>query len=279
MNQIYNEIKMTTEAILKTKLTNPIPIHYGHLNLKWIVSTNNQKLFIKQLNKQRYNEKKLEKINQAMSIQKQLNHYGIKCPNLFSNCDQYLIESSNGEYFVITEHVEGCVLDYGKINKNQIFDLGRSLGQLHTTLKKFKQEPARWVIPSMDQLINDNKTLLKESNQKELDELLYKQRQILNNIHLDDFNIFEIGWTHADLWTHNVLFTEKELTAILDFDRLQVSYPALDIARSILSFALKDNSIHPTLIDSFIEGYNTFNRLTKKELYLSLKLLWLLESF
>lgn len=85
--------------------------------------------------------------------------------------------------------------------------------------------------------------------------------------------------THSDLWCDNILFFSDNVSAILDFDRLQVSYTELDIARALLSFALDDNCMRVDIVKNFISGYNKLSNLPINDVIGSMKLLYCLESF
>lgn len=281
---IFNDIRATAEDILKVKLSNPISIDLGLMNLKWIVKADNEKLFVKQINKSRYNEAKRSKIRRAMYIQKQLKKSEVACPDLFSDGDNFILRSNCEEFFVITEFIEGKVIDYGDINVSQIRDLGKCIGKMHFELNngKFNLEPSTWKLPTRKEMELENLNLIndaKEPGDTYLMNLLNKQKKIIKTVNLDSFKSCKIGWAHSDLWSHNVLFSEQSVAAILDFDRLQVNYPELDNARSILSFALKDDSINEELIEAFIDGYSYYYDYTRDDLEKSIKLLWFLESF
>lgn len=286
-NSILVEIKETIERMLSIRVTEYAEINRGLLNLKWKVITNNGTLFIKQYSEERYptsNEKRLNRLNTALLIQKRLSEKGIRCPHILTFNEEVILRTKRNIRFIITEYRDGNLINAGKINCNQFHDLGIELGKIHSLVNNQIDEKAipRWVVPSKEQLIaewNENWILTNGRNTADINAFLKLQKEIFENI---DINIFEgskPGWAHSDLWCDNILFYTDSLSAILDFDRFQYIYPELDISRAILSFALDDNCLRLDAVKAFMDGYNQFGNITADDIIRSLKLLYCLESF
>lgn len=286
-NSIFVEIKETIERMFSIRVIEYVEINRGLLNLKWKVITNKGTLFIKQYNEERYptsNEKRLNRLNTAVFIQKRLSEEGIRCPHILTSNGEVILRTKQNIRFIITEYREGNLVSAGKINCNQFHDLGIELGKIHSLVNNQIDKKAipRWVLPSKEQLIsewNENWKLTNGRNTEDINNLLILQKEILENI---DMNIFEgskPGWAHSDLWCDNILFYTDSLSAIIDFDRFQYIYPELDISRAILSFALDNNCLRMDAVKAFINGYNQFGNSTVDDIIRSLKLLYCLESF
>ena len=70
------------ELMLSKRIQSEEPIFRGRKNLKWIVTlSNDEKLFVKQYNQQRY-KGKLFCVKKALVIQNKLQQYGIVCPKI-----------------------------------------------------------------------------------------------------------------------------------------------------------------------------------------------------
>jgi len=286
-NSILVEIKETIERMFSIRVIDYVEINRGLLNLKWKVITNKGTLFIKQYNEERYptsNEKRLNRLNTAVFIQKRLSEEGIRCPHILTSNGEVILRTKQNIRFIITEYREGNLVNAGKINCNQFHDLGIELGKIHSLVNNQIDKKAipRWVLPSKEQLIaewNENWKLTNGRNTEDINNLLKLQKEILENI---DMNIFEgstPGWAHSDLWCDNILFYTDSLSAIIDFDRFQYIYPELDISRAILSFTLDNNCLRMDAVKAFINGYNQFGNITADDIIRSLKLLYCLESF
>lgn len=286
-NSIFLEIKETIERMFSIKITDHEPIDKGFLNLKWKVRTNNGTLFIKQFNEERYpasDEKRLNRLNTALLIQNRLSEKDIRCPHILTFNGDVILETTENIRFIITEYIDGNLVNAGKINCNQFRDLGIELGKIHRLLNKQSDEKAipRWIVPTKEQLLanwNENWLLTNDKNSTPINNLLKLQKEILENIDINIFKDSKPGWAHSDLWCDNILFYNDSLSAIIDFDRFQYIYPELDLSRAILSFALDDNVLMIDVIQAFMDGYNVFGNITADDIVRSLKLLYCEESF
>jgi homoserine kinase type II len=286
-NSILAEIQETIERMFSIRVIEHREINRGLLNLKWKVITNNGTFFIKQYNEERYptsNEKRLNRLNTAVFIQKKLSEEGIRCPRILTFNGKVILKTKNNVRFIVTEYREGSLVNAGKINCSQFHDLGVELGKIHSIVNKQIHEKAvpRWVIPTKEQLITEwkeNWELTNDTNTEEVNSFLKLQKEIIENIDMSIFEGSKPGWAHSDLWCDNILFYPDSLSAIIDFDRFQYIYPELDISRAILSFALDNNCLRLEAVKSFIAGYNEFGKITAEEVIRSIKLLYCLESF
>ena len=286
-SSILEEIKETIERMFSIRVTEYEGINKGLLNLKWKVTTNKGPLFIKQYNEERYpasNEKRLDRLNTALFIQKRLSEEGIRCPAILTFNGEVILKTKGNIRFIITECREGSLVNAGKINCSQFHDLGVELGKIHSIVNNQIDEKAipRWVVPSKEQLIaewNENWILTNDRNTADINALLKLQKEIFENIDMSIFEASKPGWAHSDLWCDNIFFYADSLSAILDFDRFQYIYPELDIARAILSFALDNNCLRVDTVKAFIDGYNQFGIITVDDVIRSLKLSYCIESF
>lgn len=286
-SNILIEIKETIERLFSIRVIDYVEINRGLLNLKWKVITNKGTLFIKQYNEERYptsDEKRFNRLNTALLIQKSLSEEGIRCPHIITFHGEVILRTKQNIRFIITEYREGDLINAGKINCNQFHDLGVELGKIHSIVNSKIDEKAipRWVIPSKEGLIadwNENWRLMKDRNTADINAFLKLQKEIFENIDISIFEASKSGWAHSDLWCDNILFYPDSLSAIIDFDRFQYIYPELDISRAILSFALDNNCLRMDVVKAFIEGYNRFGNITADDIIRSLKLLYCLESF
>lgn len=286
-NSILVEIIETLERMFSIRVFDYLEINKGLLNLKWKITTNKGTLFIKQFNEDRYpisNEKRSNRLNSALLIQKRLSEEGIRCPYILTFNGDVILNTKQNIRFIITEYRDGKLIGAGKINCYQFHDLGIELGKIHSFINNQIDEKAipRWIMPSKEQLLaewNENWILTNGSNSSDINNFLKLQKEILENIDINIFKDSKPGWAHSDLWCDNVLLYTDSLSAIIDFDRFQYIYPELDISRAILSFALDNNCLRLDVVNAFIKGYNQYGNITIDETIRSLKLLYCLESF
>jgi homoserine kinase type II len=261
-----------------------IPIKRGWLNLKWKIITDSGVYLIKQYNRDRFSKYNHEKLLIAFSQQMRLHTRGLPCPKLYSYEDQFLLESDNGELFMLMEYCDGTIIPPGKLNVHQMYDLGRVTGNMHHLLNDGtfggKRSP-EFNPPSREARLTHWQSAwnhANDTNKKDLLPILEIQYKVTETINLEDFNLNETGWAHRDLWVDNLLFKEKKVSAVLDFDRMKYDYPQLDVARAIISGALYDDYLDASLVRAYIEGYSEQRVLDKSFIISSLKMLWFMES-
>ena len=283
-NNLVVDIKITMEEIFALSVVECKEIERGLLNLKWKFITDKGSFFVKQYNADRYPPSKEKRLNEALSFQEKLNNSGAKCPQVFTYKGERILRTKRGIRFGVTEYCEGNLVKAGGINCNQFHDLGVELAKIHDLMNKYEDKniiPA-WVLPTKEQMMakwKKNYSAIQDNHKNESNQLLYLQREIIEDLDMDIFAGCKQGWAHSDLWCDNVLFHPNSLSALLDFDRVQYIYPELDISRAILSFALQDNILRIDAINAFIEGYNQVGVLYVETVIRSLKLMYCLESF
>lgn len=289
MEAIHSE-----EAILKDlsnslyhyfglQVLNATPIKRGWLNLKWKITTDSGPYLLKQYNKDRYKLYNPEELFFAFSQQERLYQQGLPCPKLLSHNNNILLESDHGETFMAMEYCEGSIIEPGRINIHQMFDLGRATGLMHRILNDgtigLKRNP-QFLPPSRENRLEHWNAILQQTGEMGKASLitdLESQLKATEEINLEIFEGLEAGWAHRDLWVDNLLFHENQLSAILDFDRLKYDYPRLDVARAVMSCAL-DEDLDVTLATAFINGYSEEQAVEQGYLTRSLQLLWYMES-
>lgn len=285
-NNIYLEIKETVEKKVGIHLNNPIPLNLGYLNLKWKVETGEKRYVIKQISKERYKHRDFEKVvlEQDIALHEQVRQYknGTLCPNLLMYNGNVVHKTPSGERFIMMEHMEGNNLLPGTLNENHMYSLGVMTAKMHNISNDGtygKEGNPKFVPPSIEKRLKHWETLYDKMKENyALMTLIEKHFKATEHFNLDIISSSEPGWAHRDLWVDNLLFNEDKLSAILDFDRFAFDYPELDIARAIMSGALKDMAFQPNVARAFLTGYRTNRELEKGTFVRSLYLLWYLES-
>ncbi|KPB03767.1 phosphotransferase [Bacillus sp. CHD6a] len=281
---VLNDLIITCNRYFGLKVLNATPIKRGWLNLKWKITTDFGVFLIKQFNKERYKLYNHEELLLAFSQQMRLHNRGLPCPKLYSYEGQFLIESEKGELFMLMDYCSGTVIPPGELNVHQMYDLGRVTGYMHQVLNdgtlRVKRHP-EFIPPSREERLTHWESVWNRANNTDKSHLLpilETQFKVTETINLEDFNLSASGWAHRDLWVDNLLFEEKNISAVLDFDRMKYDYPQLDCARAVISGALYENHFDVSLVHAFIEGYSEQSLLKKGFIISSLKMLWFMES-
>ncbi|MBS4191887.1 phosphotransferase [Bacillus sp. FJAT-49705] len=261
-----------------------IPIKHGWLNLKWRLITDSGIFLLKQYNKERLRKYNHAELLFAFTQQMRLHRAGFPCPKLYSYNGQILLESNTGELFLLMEYCDGNMIPPGKLNSHQMYDLGRATGRMHQLLNDGsivrKRTPVFSPSSKKERLTHWKlvKSHLRDKGKTHLLPIIDTQYKTTENINFVNDHIGESGWAHRDLWVDNILFHDRELSAVLDFDRMKYDFPQLDVARAVISGALYENKLDVFLVSVFVEGYREARLFDKGCLLESLKWLWYMES-
>lgn len=283
-DQIVNDILRKCKQLFGFKVCEVIPIKRGWLNLKWKVITDKGDFLIKQYNKERFKLYNRTELSFALSQQIRLYNQRLPCPKLISFEGNLMFESDNGELFIVMNYCEGVNVPPGKLTIEQMEDLGRVTGKMHQIINDGTlpdRNRPEFILPSLKKRLEHWETVRKDvidTNKEKLVAIIDLQYKITEFVDLDDLALTETGWAHRDLWVDNLLFKEKHISAVLDFDRLKYDFPPLDVARAIISGALNENYFDVDLVRAFVQGYRESYLFEADHLIRSLKLLWFMES-
>ncbi|CAG9621866.1 phosphotransferase [Sutcliffiella rhizosphaerae] len=257
-------------------------INKGYLNLKWRVVTDHKTILIKQFNKDRMKKYNPKEHLFALKVQQYLHLQGFPCPQIITCNEEIVWKSERGELFMVMDFHSGSTIIPGRANSEKMYQLGMITGKMHQLLSEVKPKGKLspvFLIPTKEERMSYWKNVkCKVTSNDKIVSLMENQLILTEKIDFHNFTELEIGLTHRDLFMDNILFKENEVAAILDFDRLNLDYPCLDVARAIMSGALIDGKLCIENVRSFVEGYKENKSLSRKMLIKSFKLLWLMES-
>lgn len=280
---ILDDLITTFQRLFGLNVIETTSIKRGWLNLKWKVTTEAGEFLVKQYNKERYKLFNPEELLFAFTQQIRLHDQGLACPRLLSHNENILLESDNGELFMVMEYCQGILILPGKTNACQIYDLGRATGKMHRLLNDgtlgIKNSP-QFIPPSREERLAHWSLVREKTREAGKPQLLADietQIKATEEMDMDILDFLQAGWAHRDLWVDNLLFNDNGLSAILDFDRLKYDYPQLDVARAVISCALDDH-LDISLASAFMEGYSEEQNVAEGYLTYSLQLLWYMES-
>ncbi len=280
---ILDDLMTSFQHFFESKVYESTPIKRGWLNLKWKISTDSGQFLLKQYNKERFALYDPDELTFAFTQQVRLRHQGLACPNLLSHDGRFLLESGNGERFIVMEFCQGTLIPPGKATVQQIYDLGRTTGKMHRLLNDgtlgSKDRP-QFIPPSREERLAHWESVwkkTKESGKNHLLAAIELQWKATEAFQVELLKSLAPGWAHRDLWVDNILFDQNRVSAIVDFDRLKFDYPQLDVGRALLSCAL-DDDLDVSLASAFMEGYCEERPVMNGYAAHSLQLLWYLES-
>ncbi len=285
----YNETQTIRDEIIRTiqnkfgwKIYNAVQVNFGYGNLKWCMETEDKPIFVKQYCKKRY-KMGLVGVERALRFQDQMHKDGIPCQNVFSINDEYIHRTQSCESFMITGVSEGLMVQAGKVNKDQMYSLGESIGRIHLWLSQRAPQyiPLQWKLPDKEKMMLNWEQNMQSSINYGIEKYikaLEQQRVILETLDMEIFLDCEHGWTHWDMFVDNLMFKPDCISDILDFDRLHYTYPEFDISRAILSCCLDEDEMNMGAVSAFCNGYRRHISISAEKLVRSLKLTWCKEA-
>jgi homoserine kinase type II len=262
-----------------------VPIDKGWLNVKWKIVTDYGPLFVKYYHPERYKlntrPERRSAIEKTLQLQHGLSVYGIPCPRVYHYNGQFIQQTPSGLLYTVLDWVDGHTSQAGCLNSAQMFELGVATGRMHKWLRSVPQldKPA-WK-PDRDVYLLEwqgNWEKAQEVGDKTVMEWLKRSQAIVKSM---DFRIFEsspIGWLHWDLWVDNILLHGQGVSGIVDFDRMTMAYQEIDVARAVLSGALRDGQMRMETARAFMDGYRGHSEVSHGMLTRAICMLYLIES-
>lgn len=261
------------------------PIDKGWLNVKWKVDTDQGPIFAKYYHPERYKlharPDRKAAIAKTLELQHGLSLAGVACPKAWSRDGGYLHSTPSGMYFAFMDWVDGATVPAGGMNDEQLRSLGHATGHMHAWLANVPPldrpawEPDRNAYFREWETNRDNAAARKDEI---VLEWLTRSRAIVEST---DFNMFEEskpGWLHWDLWVDNILLGERGVAGIVDFDRMTMAFPEIDVARAVLSGALREDGMRMDGVRAFMDGYREHREASGELLARAIKMLYLIES-
>jgi homoserine kinase type II len=262
-----------------------VPIDKGWLNVKWKMITNHGPLFIKYYHPERYKlntrPERRSAMEKTLQLQDGLSLAGVACPKVYHYHRQYIQETPSGLLYTVMDWVDGHTAQAGCLNTTQMFNLGIAAGRMHKWLQSVPplDKPA-WK-PDKDVYMREwqgNWEKAQEAGDMIVMEWLGRSQTIVKSM---DFSIFEAcptGWLHWDLWVDNIVLHGQGLASIVDFDRMTMAYQDIDLARAVLSGALRDGQMRMETVRAFMEGYREHREVPQGMLTRAIRMLYLIES-
>lgn len=260
-------------------------IDKGWLNIKWKMVTDQGPRFIKYYHPDRYKlnarPERRSAIEKTLQIQHGLNRAGVPCSKVFQYNGYYIQETPSGLLYTVLEWTDGYTAEAGSLNITQMYQLGEAAGKMHKWLRSVPplNKPA-WK-PNKELYLKEwreNREKAQAAGDEIVLEWLSRSRRVVEAM---DFRMFEScppGWLHWDLWADNILLNQQGLAAIVDFDRMTMAYQEIDIARAILSGALRNGQLNKEAAQVFLNGYREHREVPYGMLTRAVYMLYLVES-
>ena len=259
MNEI---ISRDLQAAFGVKVLAAESVSGGWLNEKWRVTTDAGEILVKGYSHERYSRKKLEKIEQALARQRILFDAGIPCPRIWQAGDTVIRRPSEEVDYMIMDFLPGVAVGPDSVNLSQMESLGAVCARMHEAFRRLPAEGVEgWPL---------NRKGISETLMRYVERSGEERSSGAPQVYLEalsaagawaertDFsfvNRLETSIAHEDFTPDNMLFSQYECSAILDFDRNRYSFPLHDVGRILLSLSLHEDRINMERVRAFQRGY------------------------
>lgn len=259
MNEL---IHRDIEAAFGVRIDGIAPVSGGWLNEKWRVQTDAGEILVKRYSHERYNRRKLEKIEQALQRQIRVHEAGVPCPRIWQAGEEIIRRPSEEIDYMVMEFLPGISVGPETVTLPQMEALGQACARMHEAFRRLPTEGVEgWPLNRK----NMTETLIGYVNGRAADCPHDAPQAYREAISLAkgwaakaDFSLMErmeASIAHEDFTPDNMLFSENGFSSILDFDRNRYSFPLHDVGRILLSLALHDGRVDGDRVRAFRRGY------------------------
>lgn len=265
MDQLFN-LKEALNDFYAIKSRNIKEILHGYTNRNYLVISKNGEKYVARISPL-YRKKRVWLESYVLD---RLNSYELEflVPRI--------ITTSSNEYFItignliltVFQYIEGIIaskLRSSLLGKEKFsYDLGKSVGNLHNTLCKIRIPKTKFTHLKLISSYFNKFDYYFSNLDSEWKYLLLKERDLLTNEiskYKNYYNNFKYLQTfvHTDIRLDNIMFRNRKISAILDFNDILIGDQAFDLASIFVEIYTDHNVVSKKLTDlADIEGFMKF---------------------
>lgn len=261
------------------------PIDKGWINVKWRMVTDDGLRFVKFYHPDRYKlhlrPERRSAMENTLQLQRGLHSNGVPSPQVYLYHGEALQQTRSGLIYTLQGWTDGATLEAGTFSCAQMADLGEAAGRMHRWLARVPPADKLAWQPDKAAYLEEWKNNWQKATEADDQTVLGWLDRSRARVAAMDFSLFEnspTGWLHWDLWSDNLLFRDRRLAAIVDYDRMAMAYPEIDVARAILSGALQRGELRSDAVQAFMEGYRAHHPAPPGMVSRAIRMLYLIES-
>ena len=255
-------IRRDLQAAYGLRIDDIAPVSGGWLNEKWRVKTDAGEILVKRYSHERFSRRKLDEIERALERQMILYHAGIPCPRVWKAGEKIIRRPSEEIDYMVMDFLPGLSVGPENVNLLQMESLGAVCRQMHEAFRRLPAEGVKGYPLNAGKLIEDFYEAVRRGREacekdapEEYREAVSRAEAWIDRQDCSFLNRLERSIAHEDFTPDNMLFSERSLSAILDFDRNQYSFPLHDVGRILLSLAYHDGKLNEERVCAFRRGY------------------------
>ena len=178
-------------------------------------------------------------------------------PTLQKDTHNRKLRSLENKPAIVCTKLAGHSVDIA--NSEQCLQLGNHLAQIHLLLKNYQLPIDRNNdLPTVKHNYIQIRSQLKTEDRIIIEDELNFQQSL-------NYQQLPTGLTHGDLFRDNVLFSNQDLSGIIDFHSASNDYLIRDLAIAINDWCQIANNLSQQHLSSLLNGYNQIRPLTQLE--------------
>lgn len=230
----------------------------GVMNINYLCKTENKNYIFKI-----YNFKNKEEVNFEVEILEFLKDKKFSSPRLISSIGSAIILFFQNKPCILYDFIDGENVE--EITPDLIYKIGKAQANLHNLLKNFKPRYQKygWDDKELKILFNKNKKKIAISGSLDfLPHMNFVEKELVKYKFPKEL---PTRVTHQDIKSENILFRDREISGIIDFDNSYVGVLLHDITTTIIWTCFVDEKLDFELLKAFINGYSKERKLTELE--------------
>ena len=268
----------------KINLQDFVLVDGGWKNRLWKAADGTRDYIVKSYSTERFSKAKLQRIEEALQRQMQLEGGGVPFPHIYLYEGKAIRLLDEETYYMVMDLAPGRNETAETITLSQLESLGSVCAGTHQGFARLSNLPASGpenVQGLLEKHIQRQRREFSEDFPLEYRETLQKGEEILKDLPAGAFDRIPRGYAHEDFTPDNLLFDENGVTAVIDFDRNCYGYPLHDVGRAVLSFALElepgPGKLNVPKIEAFMKGYSRRLPLGWADVADALRVTWCIE--
>lgn len=193
----------------------------------------------------------------------------VPVPKIINTNDGKMYYDNEGEYWVLTEKLQGSnIVNVNKCDEQWFFNMGRIIAKLHIAFDACENKIQYWnnsLLGEMESWIKKN---IEETNDEyisidELDSVIYELKKVDDKL--------SRGLIHRDVHLGNFLFYNNKFSGYIDFDLSQKNIRVFDICYFMLGLLLEEeeNKVDENkwfeYLTYVVKGYNSLIKMSDDE--------------
>lgn len=264
------------------------PINFGYMHQKWQVSTNRGDFLVKRFSHKRYDRARLVGIERALQRQFYLWEQGLPCPEILLFEGQPIRYLDAETSYMVMAFALGEMKGPDSVTPAQLYDLGQVCGKIQRLLTLREGQIHSDDLQRYLQRSDPQSTLsaLRETFEIDLPDgvsedykaALLAAKPLAEQVTLSYLERLPRGLAHEDFAADNLLFDEKDVTAVVDFDQSGPGYLWHDLGRAALCFCLQDGQFDLKKAAALAEGYRSVQSLPAGAFADAVRVTWCIEA-